>query len=657
MGLFNWLKKNKKTSDESNETKDSRASSIRNVSHSNWQEEKNKKLDKLIEAQNSVGERKYIADGIIYDIESEEVNLNKLNVKIYEWLDKDGNHLDDYSIRDQFDIEKEISALDNYMPNYRVPKEKYKIFFINEFCFIEKNPRVWIQPFYGKFRLQDGTEVVVKTGQLLSKDEVKYATKIEQARKEFGIESIEELNSEQQQEFFQRIRDLHKSSTKFSFDIISKMKSSNGTNESGRNSELRSEKKILDASLDKVKNDANILLNVYPNLKGVDLVSVKQDFFQILDCSGFSFLSRPTDVGSPESMFCSDIDGSWYFAVNQMTMLFKAVSEDKLTDELNTILELNSINLQDRIEQNGYVAWKGSGFQIEHTLIEGCNVIIITNEDVAPENAAELKTTTLSKEVDFPVGYEYIGIEQLYDGEQFLKVNNGSLSLNVPLLFKDEDDGLNYILIGVSTPTIAKIIIDKIVERHSMEPAMDIAQDIWKYMHKTKFFFIGYLIPNNCIRINLIYNFISMRDGGEGVNLKAEKEDKKIAKKEFILKGVKQTHIVDDYNSYDYIDSESCEDLLSHFFNMEFESDDGETLFLVCHAYTRWENDCQQWVEYEFYNSSGLDSLDYKKLDYNLLNSNDSRELEEVIVEEMIPDDQTDVSTTIDGCIGGTYFI
>ena len=133
---------------------------------------------------------------------------------------------------------------------------------------------------------------------------------------------------------------------------------------------------------------------------------------------------------------------------------------------------------------------------------------------------------------------------------------------------------------------------------------------------------------------------------------------KAMAKKKFILRGVKQTHIVDDdYNSYDYIDSESCEDLLSHFFNMEFESDSGETLFLVCHAYKRWENNCMQCVEYEFYNSSGLDSLDYNILDYSLLNSNDCWELEDIIVEEMIEDDQTDVGTTVEGFIGEAFYL
>ena len=128
--------------------------------------------------------------------------------------------------------------------------------------------------------------------------------------------------------------------------------------------------------------------------------------------------------------------------------------------------------------------------------------------------------------------------------------------------------------------------------------------------------------------------------------------------KKFILKGVKQTHIIDDFGSYDYIDYEYCDDLLSHFFNMEFESNDGEIIFLVCHAYTRWEDDCQQCVEYEFYNSSGLDSLEYKEIDYDLFNSNNSYELEKIIEKELIGDhDQTDVGTNIEEYIGKEIFI
>ena len=61
-------------------------------------------------------------------------------------------------------------------------------------------------------------------------------------------------------------------------------------------------------------------------------------------------------------------------------------------------------------------------------------------------------------------------------------------------------------------------------------------------------------------------------------------------KKKFTLKEYKNTHIGDDNcEDYDYIEGD---DLLSHFFNMKFESDTGEIVFLVCHLYTRFENGC-----------------------------------------------------------------
>jgi hypothetical protein len=238
-------------------------------------------------------------------------------------------------------------------------------------------------------------------------------------------------------------------------------------------------------------SNSKLLSQVYPELIGVDFKNVK---------------SAPNG-DSPESMFCSDIDGSWYFAVSQMTMLFKAVSEENFTDELNSILEQNDIKLEAKVEKNGFVAWKGQGFQVEHAVIKGCNVIIITNEDVAPENAAELKTTTLSKEVDLPVGYENIGIDKIYDGEQFLKANNGHFSLNIPLLFND-NDGDNFILIGASTSTIAKTIIDDIIEKNYGKEYFEEITDApaeWEYLHKNKFFVIGYLHKNFCVRINLLH--------------------------------------------------------------------------------------------------------------------------------------------------------
>ena len=133
-----------------------------------------------------------------------------------------------------------------------------------------------------------------------------------------------------------------------------------------------------------------------------------------------------------------------------------------------------------------------------------------------------------------------------------------------------------------------------------------------------------------------------------------EQEDNK----KFILKEYKQTHIVDDCSSnYNYV--EDCDDLLSHFFNMKFESEDGNVLFLVCHVYKRFENSCGQSNEYKFYSTKSLDSLEYSKLNYTSLNSNDESELEEVIdnIIELDNWETTDVGWTIEEHVGKVFNI
>lgn len=128
-------------------------------------------------------------------------------------------------------------------------------------------------------------------------------------------------------------------------------------------------------------------------------------------------------------------------------------------------------------------------------------------------------------------------------------------------------------------------------------------------------------------------------------------------KKTFTLKGTKQTFIDEDYSQkYFYIDDEYCDDLCSHFFNMEFECENKEIIFLVCHAYTRWQENCQQSVEYEFYLSNSLNSLEYNKLDYSLINSNNDFELEEII-ESKIIFEGIDEGQDIDEFIGETFYI
>tara|TARA_R110002012_G_scaffold143739_1_gene301936 strand:+ start:724 stop:2103 length:1380 start_codon:yes stop_codon:yes gene_type:complete len=244
-------------------------------------------------------------------------------------------------------------------------------------------------------------------------------------------------------------------------------------------------------------SNSKLLSQVYPELIGVDFNNVK---------------SAPNG-DSPESMFCSDIDGSWYFAVKQMTMLFKAVSIENFANELSFILEQNDIKLEAKVEKNGFVAWKGQGFQLEHAVIKGCNVIIITNEDVAPVDSDKLKTTALAPEVDLPDGYKNIGIEHIYDGDKFLKANHGKFSLNIPLLFKDPNDGLNYIIIGITTLTLAKKIIDDIIEKNYGETYFTKLEnrDDWEYVFHNKFFSIGFMTKNFCVRINMLHNLVDLK--------------------------------------------------------------------------------------------------------------------------------------------------
>lgn len=236
----------------------------------------------------------------------------------------------------------------------------------------------------------------------------------------------------------------------------------------------------------------------YPNLRGVDFSNVK-----------FGSSGKPD---TPEGYFASDIDGDWYFSTSQMAMLFKAFSKDKFESGLKLLIDKNSINFGDVLQKNGFRAWEGDGFQIEHAIFEGTDVIIITNESVGPIDVDKLRTTSLAPEVDLPDGYKNIGIEHVYDGDKFLKANSGSVSLNIPLLFKDQENGLNYIIIGVTTLTLAKKIIDDIIEKNygktNFKKLED--QDDWEYIYHNKFFSIGFMKKHFCVRINMLHNLRSI---------------------------------------------------------------------------------------------------------------------------------------------------
>ncbi len=265
------------------------------------------------------------------------------------------------------------------------------------------------------------------------------------------------------------------------------------------NGQLEGEHKYKNEAQEEVEGkNEKMLHTIYPKLKGIDFSKVK------FGASG----------NSAAEFFASDIDGDWHYAQSQMIMIFKAFSKDKFESELKLLLDQNEINFDNKIEKTEFFAehWKGDGFQIEHPVMEGIDVIIITNEDVVPEDSLNLKQTDLAPEVKLPTGYENIGIENVYDGSTFLKANQGQLSLNIPLLFKDNDDSSHYILIGISTLTLAKRIIDDIIEKNYGKQhfkKLD-EKEGWQYIFANKFFTIGFLSKYNCVRINMLHNLVDI---------------------------------------------------------------------------------------------------------------------------------------------------
>ena len=242
------------------------------------------------------------------------------------------------------------------------------------------------------------------------------------------------------------------------------------------------------------------LLFCYPNLRGIDYSKVK-----------FGPSGNPDTAAG---YFASDINGDWYFSTSQMAMIFKAFSKEKLETELKLLLDKNLINYGDVIQKNGFKAWEGDGFQIEHTLIENNDIIVITNENISPVGSNELLETNLAPEVTLPHGYKNIGIKHVYDGEEFLKANHGKISLNIALLFNDseppnsKENPLNYIIIGVTTLPLAKEIIDNIIEKNYGKSNFEKLDDKngWEYLHRNKFFFVGFLPKYLCVRINMLHN-------------------------------------------------------------------------------------------------------------------------------------------------------
>jgi hypothetical protein len=118
-------------------------------------------------------------------------------------------------------------------------------------------------------------------------------------------------------------------------------------------------------------------------------------------------------------------------------------------------------------------------------------------------------TTDLTPEVKLPGGI--FGIDNIYDGELFLKANNG-FKYHLPLLFKDTNSDLPFIAIAVQNLKEAQLVIDYIISKNHYTPKKEAETEGWQYLFKNKFFVIGYLSEHSCVRINMLHNLIDVSE-------------------------------------------------------------------------------------------------------------------------------------------------
>ena len=245
-----------------------------------------------------------------------------------------------------------------------------------------------------------------------------------------------------------------------------------------------SEKNKVD---DKIKSKSdNILIEniMFKNVNGID----------------FNMVRLAPKGDSPEEFLTSDIDGSWYYAQNQMVMLFKAFSFEKFDLALTNLLKANNLKYENYVEKNTIKYWYGNDFKIEVPPVLGqAQLIIITNEDIVPVDSLEFQKTDLT---DVTYDLDWVKGFTIYDGSEILKKDyQFGKSLNVPAYFNEH--GHEYILIKVTTETIAKNLVDKIIENNGGKLKFKAeSAEGWFYPHRTDFFVVGFLIEHSVVRVN-----------------------------------------------------------------------------------------------------------------------------------------------------------
>jgi len=262
------------------------------------------------------------------------------------------------------------------------------------------------------------------------------------------------------------------------------------------------------------ENESEIIKKLFPSLKGIH----------------FKSISTIPKGDSFEKFFNSDIDGKWFFSLQNFAMIFKSFSDENYEKELNDLLNSNGLDPNSMSEESSHYYFQGADFKIEKPKSPGINLIIITNETVAHQEVVKLRSFDKLNEIEV----KWIkGIDKIYVGEDALKRFNLSKDLkNTVLYFKKDNE--EYLLIHIPTLNVAKIIINQIVKLNGVDNDFKKVSDEsgWEYLHENNNMVVGYLPEHQAVRINHIGYEIEISSN------KVKPKERKILTHEIMTKGV-----------------------------------------------------------------------------------------------------------------------
>lgn len=261
-------------------------------------------------------------------------------------------------------------------------------------------------------------------------------------------------------------------------------------NEYYSNGDLSSEKKVENNELissknyyKKENNEENIQLSeIFSKLKGIDFKKVNEKVFTPFTLS-------------------DDMKGKWFYGASTIFLLYQIYDNDEYEDDLNKLFRINNIQYDNHeINYSGANVWEGDGFKIELLITKNIpySIIFISNENIV--NVGLTTIITLKDKEGIVLNWIY-GIDAVYDYET---LNKEFHTHNIPLYWKDSEDGVESIFIKTIDKRIAFSLIDQIIEENGGKDLFKSLQNIenWEYLYEGDIFHIGYLTANECIRIN-----------------------------------------------------------------------------------------------------------------------------------------------------------